>query len=179
MQFFYYEFPDLAVAETKVIKVKNFMGLPNGEYAFVELYCPDINCDCRRVLLNIISKAQDKHLATINFGWEPVEFYQKNGSISLKEAIKDKGPFLDPLNRQSKYSDSFLILATDLLLSDDAYIDRLKKHYTMFKERKKQTNALTPINAEIKKFEKKIERNSQCICGSGKKYKKCCGLSAN
>ena len=25
---------------------------------------------------------------------------------------------------------------------------------------------------------KKIDRNGPCICGSGKKYKKCCGLSA-
>jgi len=25
------------------------------------------------------------------------------------------------------------------------------------------------------RFEKKPERNEPCVCGSGKKYKKCCG----
>ncbi|MDH3723790.1 MAG: SEC-C metal-binding domain-containing protein, partial [Desulfobacteraceae bacterium] len=28
----------------------------------------------------------------------------------------------------------------------------------------------------VKRAEKKVGRNAPCPCGSGKKYKKCCGL---
>jgi uncharacterized protein YecA (UPF0149 family) len=34
---------------------------------------------------------------------------------------------------------------------------------------KKQTQAQKPVRVE------KVGRNDQCPCGSGKKYKKCCG----
>ena len=32
-------------------------------------------------------------------------------------------------------------------------------------------------NEELQKVEKKIARNDTCPCGSGKKYKQCCGKS--
>ncbi len=34
-----------------------------------------------------------------------------------------------------------------------------------------------PVTAPIKHAEHKVGRNDPCPCGSGKKYKKCCGRS--
>ena len=33
----------------------------------------------------------------------------------------------------------------------------------------------TPVNQTVKRATEKIGRNDPCPCGSGKKYKKCCG----
>ena len=38
-----------------------------------------------------------------------------------------------------------------------------------------QENART--NLEEPSIEKKVARNEPCPCGSGKKYKQCCGIS--
>jgi hypothetical protein len=39
-------------------------GLSAGEYAFVESYCDDVNCDCRRVFIQVFARhQQDKPLA--------------------------------------------------------------------------------------------------------------------
>ena len=34
-----------------------------------------------------------------------------------------------------------------------------------------------PNHLEAAKFDNKIARNDACPCGSGKKYKNCCGVS--
>jgi preprotein translocase subunit SecA len=45
----------------------------------------------------------------------------------------------------------------------------------------KQNNSITkeeakkPANIDPKYIGKKMSRNEPCFCGSGKKYKKCCG----
>jgi len=31
-------------------------GIPDGEYGFVELYCDEPDCDCRRVVIDIKPK---------------------------------------------------------------------------------------------------------------------------
>ena len=32
--------------------------LPADEYLYMEFYCEDLNCDCRRVFLQVIAKGQ-------------------------------------------------------------------------------------------------------------------------
>lgn len=50
-------------------------GLSAGEYAFVEFYCEEPNCDCRRAFIQVIARHQaDKVLASINCGWEAESF---------------------------------------------------------------------------------------------------------
>jgi hypothetical protein len=50
---------------------------PAGPYGFLEFYCDEIDCDCRRVLLQVIRPdTVGKVWATINFGWEKPEYYR-------------------------------------------------------------------------------------------------------
>ena len=72
---FHTHFPDLAPRETRVAILPFPQGgVPAGPYAFIEHYCADPGCDCRRVLLLVATeKEPDTILATINYGWDSLE----------------------------------------------------------------------------------------------------------
>lgn len=112
-------FPEWGEKECKIVKANEGSGLPVGAYAFIDLYCTGKDCDCRRVMINVIDTSTLKHLATINYGFD--------------EKDKNSGPFLDVLNKQSKYSAAFLELFR-VLLTQKAYVERLKEHYRQVKE---------------------------------------------
>lgn len=55
---FFEEFPELVESEFRNIFVFDngtYKYIPPGNYAFLELFCPDIGCDCRKVIINIVS----------------------------------------------------------------------------------------------------------------------------
>ncbi|MDW7740673.1 MAG: SEC-C metal-binding domain-containing protein [Bacillota bacterium] len=54
------------------------------------------------------------------------------------------------------------------VIKDKDYVDRLARHYFLFKG--------SVNEAKGGMGGKKIGRNEPCPCGSGKKYKKCCGV---
>jgi hypothetical protein len=131
---FYSRFPDLAVEETRSVKVRGDADLPEGEYGFIEFYCEEPACDCRRVLVSVVSPDPGwTPWATISFGWESLQFYLDRLG-DLEDAAVAKGPSLDPLNPQTKYAPALLELFR-FVLTDDAYVERLKRHYLLFKDR--------------------------------------------
>jgi len=86
----------------------------------MEAYCADPQCDCRRVMLNVIDAERHDNVASINYAFEPP--FEGEGQM-----------FLDPLNPQSAMSPAFLELTADMMAHDRAYHDRLVRHYTMWK----------------------------------------------
>ena len=124
--------PNEANTETKCIINFNEFNFPRGEYFLLESYCNDKNCDCRKVMINIVSK--DEVFATIGFGWEDLKFYEK-WIGDKKIAVEMKGPSLELGGMQSKYAIAFLNCLKESLLKDSGYINRLKKHYKLFKKR--------------------------------------------
>lgn len=129
---FFSKFPDLAVAETRSVKVRGDDDLPDGEYGFIEFYCNEPACDCRRVVVSVVSPDPGlTPLATISFGWESLQFYRDRLG-DLEDAAVLKGPTLDPLHPQTKYAPALLRLFR-FVLTDDAYVERLKRHYQLFK----------------------------------------------
>jgi len=123
--------PDVAPVETRTIIVRDHARLPDGEYGFIEHYCDDLHCDCRRVLVVVWTPATGiKAWATINYGWEETEFYRKWAKVSDEDM---KGPFLDPLGVQSRYAEVLLAFFAKMV-EDDAYIARLKRHYATFRK---------------------------------------------
>ena len=106
-----------------------------GQYAFVESYCEDPDCDCRRVILRVIQQEQpEKTLATINYGWDSTEFYTQWMHGDKKAARDIKGAWLDPLNEQSEYAGEFLKLFRSSFITDPGYVARLAHHYVLFKK---------------------------------------------
>jgi hypothetical protein len=69
--------------------------------------------------------------ATISYGWESPDFYQKWSAAS--DPIEMQGPCLDSLNAQTACSSVLLDLFRIVLQSPD-YVERLKRHYRMFRD---------------------------------------------
>jgi len=164
-------FPDLAEKETRRITIRNDKRVPDGEYAFLDAYCADKTCDCRRVyfyVLQIDQKFESIHAATISYGWEDLEFYESWSPYLPPDMAKEmKGPILERSVEQSQYAEHFLLLFKTVMLNDPDYIERIKRHYTLFK-----------IKLGGKAFKKKLfkgyDKYAPCPCGSGKKLKFCC-----
>lgn len=130
---FYTRFHDLAFQEMRVARISDGFDIPQGEYGFLELYCDELDGDCRRVVIQVVGRETGwKIWATINYGWEPPEYYATwKGN---KEAATGMwGAGLDPLNPQTRYSYSFLDLF-QFIIEDQLYADRLKHHYQMVKD---------------------------------------------
>jgi hypothetical protein len=97
--------------ETRSVEVRGRPDLPDGEYGFVELYCNEDPCDCRRVIVQVVSRAAvDKVLAAIGYGWEPIAFYRKRLRGDSAKAKDCKGPSLDPINEQGEFAPALLKL---------------------------------------------------------------------
>lgn len=162
---FFTKFPEIAAVETRSIIIAKNNKIPTGIYGLLESYCDDLNCDCRRVFINVVSQGSPAViLATISYGWESPEFYKTwmgGAEPELLEMMTH--PHLEIGCVQSKYADDFLELFQGMI-KDKIYMERLIRHYFMFKG---------AVNQGEKR--EKIGRNELCPCGSGKKYKKCCG----
>jgi hypothetical protein len=126
-------FPELGGRETRVATFVEGGEVPAGKYLFLEYYCADEDCDCRRVIIRVVLESPEPELiATIDYGWEEPEFY---ATWMGSEAEEDEmtGATLDPLLPQSRHSSFFLRFYGEMILRDPAYVERLKRHYAMFK----------------------------------------------
>ena len=127
-------FNELGWKETRTATTLNHSKLPEDSYGFIEMYCNDEDCDCRRVIFEVFSEKSLKPVAYVSFGWEKAAFYARwlgeNDSVTVKEL---QGPILNPGSPQSKLAPAILELAKDIL-SDRNYVARIKRHYKMFKE---------------------------------------------
>jgi hypothetical protein len=116
-------FPQLAQDECRVIWLPDAPersdDIPADGYALVEFYCNDRKCDCRRVMLNLVRESTGQLVGVVSYGLCP--------------DATPVGPFLDPLHPRAKYAHLLLELVDDLVLSDTRYVERLRRHYAMFK----------------------------------------------
>ena len=138
--------PALAKNETRTLTIfdNNVYNLPPGDYGLVEMYCNDKGCDCRRVFFNVMSSVTRDSVAVIAYGWESRGYYAKwycgdwldvselNGEI-LDTVKSLKGPCLNLMSPQSKIAPLVLKMVSEFLEHDKAYIDRLKRHYKLFR----------------------------------------------
>lgn len=138
-QMFHDRCPDVAFREVRSITILNNPDyeLPSDEYAFLEMYCSEAGCDCRRVYFGIVAKSNPSVvLAKISWGWETLEFYRAWGNFpKTKEDVKMmKGPVLAQLNKQSALAPELLKLAQNVLLASPDYVERIKQHYALFRK---------------------------------------------
>jgi hypothetical protein len=181
--------PDLAAKETRTVTLfEPRDGIPSGTYGLIESYCPDPDCDCRRVMINVVEeKRPTRYLASIGYGFD-------------REA-EDAGPYLDALNEQCAYAEALMRLVQDVALSDRRYVARLERHYELVKraavdpahpahetlrQATESDEGWLPVRALEDEAEtlgqrtsgpapRRVGRNDPCPCGSGLKYKHCCG----
>ena len=133
---FFSKFKEVAENETRTISLlQPMMGLPPDDYALIEFYCDDPGCDCRRVILQVWGKDKPGvSLATFNFGWESPEFYTQWVHGDAELAREMHGLAVEPFGPQSRLTEPLRALVEMVLSEDRAYVDRLKRHYNLFKQ---------------------------------------------
>lgn len=118
----------------KITLLQDTYGLPKGSYTLVENYCADKECDCRKVMINVV-RIEDKPtiLATIGFGWEDAEYYTKwmGGDEAIGRQMA--GAYLELGGIQTDFSENCMELVRNSL-RDHHYIGLIRKHYRMFKD---------------------------------------------
>jgi hypothetical protein len=137
-QLLYERLPALAEAETRTITLledNEELGLPAGEYAFCEMFCNEPGCDCRRVFFTVTSSRSTEIEAVIAYGWESADFYRKwfKSGWTPDDIKLLRGPCLNIGSPESCHSDALLKLFIRVLLPQQAYIDRVKRHYRQFR----------------------------------------------
>src|SRR5690606_34206682 len=138
--------------------------LPDGEYNFLDTYCTDPTCDCRRTIILVMHGSQ--LVSRVNFGWESPEFYLRwLGSTADRDLAEEmSGPSIDFMSPDRVSREGMLRLMNHLL--DDQWISRIKDNYRQIR------STIKPADIVVRS--PKISRNAPCPCGSGKKYKHCC-----
>jgi len=115
-------FPEIARKETRSLTFTGLRGIPSSDYGLLESYCPDPKCDCQRVMLNILSRCEQKQVATISYGFD--------------RSVEDAGPYLEATScrsSQSQYAEALQTAIAEHLETDQAYVLRLKAHYALVK----------------------------------------------
>jgi hypothetical protein len=140
---FHDKFPQLAEQETRTFTILQDGTLPAADYKFMELYCDETDCDCRRVFFYLISSKNKGAVAVITYGWENLQFYKRWLSFDDPQMVKDmKGPGLNFGSPQSESAPAVLDVVKTVVLQDEHYIERLKTHYQLFRSRiDSKTNA--------------------------------------
>jgi len=131
-------FPEIANRETRTITVfdSSPFGIPAGDYGFLEMFCDEPGCDCRRVFFGVMSCERNSPDAVITYGWESLDFYAEWVHDDDPHMIATlKGPSLNLMSPQSKHAPALLDLLRNVLLRDNAYVERVKRHYKMFREK--------------------------------------------
>ena len=130
-------FPEVAEKETRSIVVPpGAKGpLPADSYGFIELYCDEVGCDCRRVYISVLSRARSRVEAFITWGWESPDFYRRRSNFELTPEVLAEltGPALATGQPQTELAPALLDFVRDVLLKDPAYVERIKRHYKMFR----------------------------------------------
>lgn len=75
---FHQKFPDIGVTETRTIIEIND-GRRGDTFLFLELYCDEVGCDCRRVFVQVdsvreLEARRPATLATLVYGWGGEQF---------------------------------------------------------------------------------------------------------
>lgn len=61
--------------QVRTVSIMRSPHLPDGEYSFLDMYCIDPECDCRKTMIQVMHN--EKLVSVINYGWESATFYER------------------------------------------------------------------------------------------------------
>lgn len=165
--------PQIAENETRSLTVlQSGLGLPPaGQYAFIELFCSDPDCDCRNVMIYVFHVEKQQQVTQLRFCWEKQSYYDRIGldfRTDLPAVFVDFG-FSYPYSNY--FADAFkkLCYGDAHTKVETEYAKRIKRHYEQFREQLKKDQK------DIEAAQRMIpEPYDPCPCASGKKFKFCC-----
>lgn len=166
--------PEIAENETRSITIlQNAPGLPPaGQYMFIELFCTELDCDCRNVMIVVFHVENDQQITRLRYCWETKSYYDQI-DLDFREDVP--GVFVD-FGYSSLYSKYFANAFKEMCYgnarakNETEYAKRLKRHYQLFREqlKKSQQDSDEAMQQMIP------QPYSPCTCASGKKFKFCC-----
>jgi len=150
--------PKIGFSEYRSMRLRGDEDLPDGEYGFMELYCTDPKCDCRRVIFFVTDPSQSAEpLATLGYGWESPEFYVK-WMHGHPDAAEMAGLSIEIMAPQSRLADGLLRACKEHLVSDPLYVERLKRHYALFKRAILRRDLRDALHREVKQLYAPFQR---------------------
>ncbi|WP_246745037.1 YecA family protein [Thiospirochaeta perfilievii] len=123
-------------------------------YLLVDYYCLNSSCKCKDVFF-VVFEVHDKKVEEKK-GYSEILYNYSKGTWANEVSIDG-------------------IMNELLKKYPDINLNVKKRHEILRKIYKKYLNENTGLNLQQFNQYKKIGRNDPCICGSGKKYKRCCG----
>jgi hypothetical protein len=114
MEPFHQIFPKGRQPIMTLVLIRKTGTIPKGTYSFIECYCTEPSCDCRRVTLLVVNEKM-RQKAAICFGFD------QQGPFA--------GPYLDTSNPQSRYAPELLEFFVDSLNAGPGWLDRLYRQY--------------------------------------------------
>ncbi len=153
-QLFHDLFPETAERETRTMTVleHSSVGLPPGEYALLEMFCNERGCDCRRVFFYVVSSLRDDVEAVIAYGWASPQFYARWMKDDDPHMVAElQGPVLNVGSPQSRLAPAILGMIQHVALQDETYVERIKRHYKMFRAKIDGAAEATSPNKRMKK----------------------------
>jgi hypothetical protein len=148
---FHEYFPDIAERETRTVTVlpSTASDLPAGDYGLLEMFCNEAGCDCRRVMFYVVSSVKGDLEAVVAYGWEHRDFYARWSGENDPAMIDElKGPVLNLGSPQSTLGSAILEMIATMVLPDQRYVDRVKRHYAKFRgevDRRQRQQTPPPI----------------------------------
>lgn len=117
--------------QVRTVGLKESPHLPDGDYTFVDSYCTDASCDCRRTLIQVLLNGT--HVSTIGFGWESPEFYRKWMGVESDDDHMPRmhGATVD-MSSPNKVSPQGMLAFFNALL-DEKWIAVFKRNYDAVK----------------------------------------------
>ncbi len=114
MQPFLQIFPDSQEGVACLQLLKKTGRIPKGDYLFIEAYCTDKGCDCRRVTLFVVN-GKGKPMTAIDFGLDP------DSPMA--------GPFIADYLGKESVADDILELFTDRINQDAQWLEGMHERY--------------------------------------------------
>ncbi len=116
------------------------------EYTLEDIYCKKSDCDCTIVKFNLLKN--DKKVEILEYNYATAEMTSSRYNKIISDFLFEYHPFVKKIQHR---------------------VNMMKAVYA---------KAPKSYNSKLKdtiKQKKKVSRNEPCPCGSGEKYKNCCG----
>ena len=117
--------------QVRSVGIRKSPQLPDGEYTFIDMYCSDPRCDCRKTMIQIMHGG--RLVSIINFGWESPAFYEnwmgKSAKGHAMPEMHDASIDITSPNIVSQHG----VLALFNALLDDMWVAKFKRHYAKVK----------------------------------------------
>ncbi|MEA3476681.1 MAG: hypothetical protein U9R60_00750 [Bacteroidota bacterium] len=113
--------------QVRSVRIAQSPQLPDGEYSFIDMYCSDPSCDCRKAMIQVMHNG--RLVSILNYGWEPAVFYKKwmGSSVEDNPFPSMNGVSIDITSPNLVSEEGVLGLFNALL--NDMWIAKFKRHY--------------------------------------------------